>query len=67
MRSAMCGYRNYIVKEGDTVWGIAKAEMGSVALYKEIVERNRLKTATLNAGMVLQLPVGGNKTDDKQR
>lgn len=61
----MYEYRNYVVADGDTLWGIAKKQMGSAARYIEIVERNRLKTATLHESMVLQLPLGGGDDDGK--
>ena len=55
----MSTYKNYVVREGDTLWIIAKKELGSSAQYAEIVAANRLKTATLYEGMVLQLPMNG--------
>ena len=48
--------RKYIVKDGDTLWGIAKEQLHSAARYVEIVQLNGLKLATLQAGQVLQLP-----------
>ena len=48
--------RTYTVKDGDTLWGIAKEQLHSAARYTEIVHLNGLKTATLRIGQVLQLP-----------
>lgn len=48
--------RTYTVKSGDTLWGIAKKELGSGARYTEIVKLNGLKTNTIYSGQVLKLP-----------
>ncbi len=48
--------RTYTVKSGDTLWGIAKKELGSGARYTEIVQLNGLKTTTIYSGQVLKLP-----------
>lgn len=48
--------RTYIVKSGDTLWGIAKKELGSGARYTEIVQLNGLKTSTIYSGQKLKLP-----------
>ena len=48
--------KNYTVAPGDTLWNIAKQQLGSVARYTEIVKLNRLKTATIYAGQTLQIP-----------
>jgi nucleoid-associated protein YgaU len=55
----MSTYKNYVVREGDTLWSIAKKELSCAAQYAEIVATNRLKTATLPEGMVLQMPTNG--------
>lgn len=44
------------VKSGDTLWGIAKKELGSGARYTEIVQLNGLKTSTIYSGQKLKLP-----------
>ena len=41
-----------------------REELGSTARYAEIVAANRLKTATLHAGMVLQLPTDGGSREE---
>ncbi|MBR4870107.1 MAG: LysM peptidoglycan-binding domain-containing protein, partial [Oscillospiraceae bacterium] len=48
--------RTYTVKSGDTLWGIAKKELGSGARYTEIVQVNGLKTTTIYSGQKLKLP-----------
>ena len=44
------------VKKGDTLWGIAKSQLGKGARYTEIVALNGLKSATIYAGQKLKLP-----------
>jgi nucleoid-associated protein YgaU len=48
--------RTYTVKSGDTLWGIAKKELGSGSRYPEIVKLNGLKTNTIYSGQILKLP-----------
>ena len=48
--------RSYTVKKGDTLWGIAKRQLGKGARYTEIVALNGLKSATIYAGQKLTLP-----------
>lgn len=48
--------RTYKVVSGDTLWGIAKKELGSGARYTEIVKLNGLKTSTIYSGQILKLP-----------
>ena len=48
--------RTYTVKSGDTLWGIAKKELGSGARYTEIVQLNGLKTTTIYSGQKLKMP-----------
>ncbi len=48
--------RTYTVKEDDTLWGIAKAELGSAKRYTEIVQINTLKESTLIPNQALMLP-----------
>ncbi|MDR1491629.1 MAG: hypothetical protein LBT05_02740 [Planctomycetaceae bacterium] len=55
------GTRNYIVKEGDSIFTIAKRELNNVRRFREIYELNRdrisLQKTTLTAGTALLLPV----------
>lgn len=48
--------RTYTVQSGDTLWGIAKKELGGGARYTEIVQLNGLKTTTIYKGQKLKLP-----------
>ena len=48
--------RTYTVVKGDTLWGIAKKQLGSGARYTEIVKLNGLKTTTIYSGQTLKLP-----------
>lgn len=48
--------RTYTVKSGDTLWSIAKAQLGKCSRYVEIVKCNGLKVAHLKEGQVLTLP-----------
>ena len=48
----------YTVVKGDTLWGIAKRLLGSVARYVDIVRLNKLKTSVLYSGQQLQIPDG---------
>ena len=49
----------YTVKNGDTLWGVAKAELGSASKYADIVRANKLKTSILYEGQQLMLPEKG--------
>ncbi|MEX2520903.1 MAG: LysM domain-containing protein, partial [Paracoccaceae bacterium] len=47
----------YVVKSGDTLWDIAKANLGDATLYTKIVEANGLASgAVLAIGQELKLP-----------
>ena len=48
--------RSYTVKKGDSLWAIAKAELGKGSRYTEIVKLNGLKSTTIYSGQVLKLP-----------
>ena len=47
---------NYIVKHGDSLWGIAERELGNGFLYEEIRKLNNLGDYTIYPGQVLKLP-----------
>lgn len=49
----------YTVKRGDTLWGIAKALLGSGTRYKEIMSLNGLKTQRILPNQVLKIPKKG--------
>ena len=46
----------YVVKSGDSLWKIAKEQLGSGSRYKEIMELNGLKSDVLHTGDKLKLP-----------
>ena len=46
----------YVVRGGDTLWAIAKKQLGDGNRYKEIMELNGLKSTTIRKGDVLKLP-----------
>ena len=48
--------KTYTVVAGDTLWGIAKKELGNGSRYTEIVKLNGLKTTTIYSGQKLKLP-----------
>ena len=48
--------RSYTVGKGDTLYGIARKELGSGARWQEIVALNSLPSEHVKAGTVLRLP-----------
>ena len=48
--------RDYQVKAGDTLYGIAERELGSVKRVDEIKKLNNLKSDTIRTGDILKLP-----------
>jgi nucleoid-associated protein YgaU len=48
--------RKYVVKEGDTLYAIAKRELGSGGRWKDIQKLNGLSSETLKKGQTLSLP-----------
>lgn len=49
-------YTTYTVKEGDTLWEIAKVKLGNGTKYTEIVKLNNLKNDTIYEGQKLKIP-----------
>ena len=50
--------KEYIIKDGDTLWTIAQKEMGNGADYKKILEANGLKEEdNLKIGSKIKIPV----------
>jgi len=47
----------YVVKKGDTLWGLAKKYLGNGARYKEIQELNGLKNDLIYVGQKLKINV----------
>lgn len=48
--------RKYTVKRGDTLWKIAKAQLGDGTRYTEIMELNNLTGTIIYSGQILKLP-----------
>jgi nucleoid-associated protein YgaU len=48
--------RTYVVAQGDTLYAIARRELGSGGRWKEIVALNQLPSEHVAAGTVLRLP-----------
>lgn len=55
--SSAANYKLYTVKRGDSLWTIARDQLGKALRYKEIKTLNGLKTDQIKAGQVLKLPV----------
>lgn len=53
---------NYTVKNGDTLWGIAKKLLGDGNRYREIQKENGLADTVIRAGMVLKIPSNSKPT-----
>ena len=49
-------HKEYTVKRGDSLWKIAKNQLGSGTRYTEIMDLNQLKNDTIYPGQVLKLP-----------
>jgi len=48
--------KTYIVQKGDSLWGIARKQLGSGARYPEIMSLNNLSSTTIYPGQVLKIP-----------
>lgn len=50
------GEKTYIVKAGDTLWGIAQAKLGKGYRWTEIKKANNLTSDVIKPGQVLKIP-----------
>lgn len=50
----------YTVKKGDTLWGIAKSQLGSGSKYVQIKKWNNLSSDTIYPGQVLKMSASGS-------
>lgn len=50
-------YQTYTVKRGESLWTIARDQLGKGKRYTEIMKLNGLKTDLIKAGQVIKLPV----------
>lgn len=48
--------KTYTVKDGDSLWKIAKSQLGDGSRYPEIVSLNGLKNVVIKVGQVLKIP-----------
>ena len=51
------GYTLYTVQRGDSLWTIAREQLGKGNRYKEIMKLNGLKSDLIRVGKVLKIPV----------
>jgi len=56
------GERSYTVKAGDTLYVIAKKELGSASRWKEIEKLNNLSSSELRVGQAIKLPTSATDT-----
>lgn len=49
-------YTVYTIKQGDTLWSIAKKHLGAGSRYKEIMTLNGMKSTGIRAGRTLKIP-----------
>ncbi len=50
------GVRTYTVKPGDSLWEIARTQLGDGSRWREIYDLNGLTSAVIHPGQVLRLP-----------
>ncbi len=55
------GERTYTVKSGDTLYVVAKKELGSASRWKEIEKLNNISSSDLHVGQVIKLPAAAVK------
>lgn len=51
------GYTTYTVQRGDSLWTIAREQLGKGNRYKELMKLNGLKSDLIRVGKVLKIPV----------
>ncbi len=54
--SSSVSYKTYTVKKGDSLWAIAKKQLGSGSRYPEIVKLNQLGKKGIQPGQKLKIP-----------
>ena len=47
----------YIVKKGDTLWGISEKVFGNGIYWRKIYDYNNLKSTLIKNGQILELPM----------
>lgn len=48
--------RSYVVKKGDTLWGISKKFLGNGIYWRRIYDANNLKNTIIYVGQILKIP-----------
>jgi nucleoid-associated protein YgaU len=59
---AGAGERTYTIKSGDTLYLVAKKELGSASRWKEIEKLNGVSSSELHVGQVIKLPTSTSST-----
>ena len=59
-------YITYTVKKGDSLWKIAKEQLGSGVRYAEIAVLNNVNDNLIHAGQVLKLPIDKSNATPKK-
>ena len=60
-------YKIYVVKEGDTWWGIAQSQLGSGSRYGELQVFNGLgEGAVIHVGDEIKIPIEQSETPDEE-
>lgn len=54
--SAESRYYTYMVKKGDTLWGIASRELGKGQKYMDIMKLNQMTSITIRPGDMIKIP-----------
>ena len=57
---AGAGERTYTIKSGDTLYLVAKKELGSASRWKEIEKLNGVSSSELHVGQVIKLPASAS-------
>lgn len=55
--SSAANYKLYTVKRGESLWTIARDQLGKAQRYKEIMTLNGMKTDLIKQGQVIKIPV----------
>lgn len=56
LNNSLSGYIDYVIQEGDTLWGIAQSCLKNGSRYNEIKNINGLTSDTIYAGQKIKIP-----------
>lgn len=56
-KTTAASYTTYTVKKGDSLWTIAREQLGKAQRYKEIMTLNGMKTDMVKAGQTIKIPI----------